>query len=112
MWQRFPYTNSKKQKDTIQEFEEKKDKSFQDLISSVRTDLDVFSKTEAYALMYNGYELFEDKVKKEKINHIADNNWVFLSVKENINNKSKKLMDEIQLSKYQFSRRFRKWWRK
>ncbi|NQY54506.1 MAG: patatin-like phospholipase family protein [Campylobacteraceae bacterium] len=104
-------SNEVKQEDTIQKFEENDDKEFQELISNVRTDLDVFSKTESYSLMYNGYELFERRIINNDINYIVDENWVFLNIKDNIKEKSKKLMDEIKLSKYQFTRRFRKWWR-
>lgn len=103
-------SNEIKQEDTIQKFEENENKEFQQLISKVRTDLDVFSKTEAYSLMCNGYKLFEKRIKKENIKESKIEKWIFLSVQKNIENKSKKLMDELKLSKHQFTRRFRKWW--
>lgn len=91
----------------IQEFEDNNDKEFQKLISDIRTDLDKFSKTEAYALMYNGYALFESKVGECEIK----SDWVFLSIKNDFDKKSKKLMDELALSEYKFGRRIIKWWR-
>jgi hypothetical protein len=77
------------------------------LVSSVRTDLDRFSKTEAYALMYNGYKLMGEKLRR----CCDKSDWVFLSVKDDVENKSKRLMDELDLAKYQFGRKIRKWWR-
>jgi formyltetrahydrofolate synthetase len=97
------------QADAIQKFEDNQDKEFQELISDVRTDLDKFSKTEAYALMYNGYELFQGQIKSMKDCHKKDD-WVFLSIKNDVDKKSEKLMDELALSKYKFFRKFRKWW--
>lgn len=91
----------------IQEFEDNNDKEFQKLISGVRTDLDIFSKTEAYALMYNGYELFQEQM--DECENKSD--WVFLSIKNDVEKQSKKLMDELALSEHKFGRRFRKWWR-
>ncbi|MDD2905260.1 MAG: patatin-like phospholipase family protein [Sulfurimonas sp.] len=98
------------QADAIQKFEDNQDKEFQELISDVRTDLDKFSKTEAYALMYNGYELFQGQTKSMKDCHKKDD-WVFLSIKNDVDKKSEKLMDELELSEHQFTRRFRKWWK-
>ena len=95
------------QADVIQKFDDSLDDEFQKLVSSVRTDLDRFSKTEAYALVYNGYELMKSKIGECE----NKSNWVFLSIKDDIESKSKSLMDELALSKYQFTRRFIKFWR-
>ncbi len=70
----------------------------------MRTDLDRFSKIEAYSLMYNGYELMESKLGESA----NKNDWVFFVIKEDIKSKSKKLIDELALSKYQFTRNLRK----
>lgn len=94
----------------IQEFEDNHDEEFQKLISGVRTDLDKFSKTEAYALMYNGYELLQEQIK-ETGQCTKKDDWVFLSIKNDVEKKSKKLMDELALSEYKFGRRIIKWWR-
>ena len=94
------------QAQVIQEFEDNNDKEFQKLIAGVRTDLDIFSKTEAYALMYNGYELFQSKVKCDN-----KSDWVFLSIKNDVDKQSKKLMDELALSEHKFGRKIIKWWR-
>lgn len=94
----------------IQRFEYKCDKGFQQLISDVRTDLDKFSKTEAYALMYNGYILFEEQIN-EKFKCNKNANWVFLSIKKDVDRESIKLMDALALSKYKCCRRLRKLWR-
>ncbi|MFA6137667.1 MAG: patatin-like phospholipase family protein [Sulfurimonas sp.] len=104
------------QAQVIQESEDNSDKEFQKLISGVRTDLDIFSKTEAYALMYNGYDLFQKQIEATKhIKTVVQCNkkedWVFLSIKNDVDKQSKKLMDELALSEYKFGRRFRKWWR-
>lgn len=96
-----------KQENVIQEFEDNDDKKFQKLISSIRTDLDRFSKIEAYALMYNGYDLFEKEIDKS----CKQIDWVFLSIKKDIENESKKLIDELELSKYKVGKKFSKWWR-
>lgn len=94
------------QSDVIQKFENNSYEEFQKLIASVRTDLDTFSKIEAYSLMYNGYELMESKLGESA----NKNDWVFFVIKEDIKSKSKKLIDELALSKYQFTRNLRKWW--
>jgi len=95
------------QAQVIQEFEDNNDKEFQKLIAGVRTDLDIFSKTEAYALMYNGYELFQSKVGKCE----NKSDWVFLSIKNDVDNESKKLMSELALSEHKFGRKIIKWWK-
>ena len=92
------------QSDVIQKFENNSYEEFQKLIASVRTDLDTFSKIEAYSLMYNGYELMESKLGESA----NKNDWVFFVIKEDIKSKSKKLIDELALSKYQFTRNLRK----
>ncbi len=101
-----------KQEDVVQEFEDDDKKTFQEMIADVRTDLDSFSKTEAYALMYNGYELFGEELKDAEVCEANEDEhkWVFLKVKDSIDTNSKKLMDEMKLSKYMFTKRFRKWW--
>lgn len=91
----------------VQRFEDNSDKELQELISDVRTDLDIFSKTEAYALMYNGYELLQSKVGKCE----NKSDWVFLSIKNDVDKKSVKLMHELALSEHKFGRRIIKWWR-
>lgn len=96
-----------KQKKLIQGFTYKDENKFQKLISTVRTDLDSFSKTEAYALMYNGYDLFENQIDMSCENV----DWVFLNIKKDVENQSKELIKELELSKYKVGRRFRKWWR-
>jgi predicted acylesterase/phospholipase RssA len=60
-------------------------KSSQEKISSLRTDLDSFSNTEAYALMYSGYAMAKTYVAKEiqgfhtnKMTH----NWKFLAIEK------------------------------
>lgn len=90
----------------IQEFEDN-NKEFQKLISGVRTDLDIFSKTEAYALMYNGYELFEEQMNECE----NKSDWVFLSIKNDVDKESVKFMKELKLSEHKFGRKIIKWWR-
>jgi len=85
---------------------EKKD--FQNRIADIRTDLDSFSKIEAYSLMYNGYKLFEKQIENQKIAHKKEN-WVFLSDKINYE-LNQDIQKELELGKYMFGRRFRKWW--
>lgn len=93
----------------IQEFENGSDKEFQELIANIRTDLDKFSKITAYALIYNGYQLLEDRLdckdeaKKEQ--------WVFLDIKKDVDSKSKKLVDELRSAQDMIFRKIRKWWR-
>jgi len=96
-----------KQEKVIQELKNNDNEKFQKLISSIRTDLDSFSKIEAYVLMYNGYYLFDKQIDKS----CKQVDWVFLSIKKDVENESKDLVDELELSKYKFTRRLRKWWR-
>jgi hypothetical protein len=102
-----------KQEDVVQKFKNNEAKTFQEMVADIRTDLDAFSKTEAYALMCNGYELFENELEDARVckDKEMKNKWVFLSLKDSIDDSSKELMDEIELSQYQFTRRIRKWWR-
>ena len=97
-----------KQEDVIQKFADKKE-NFQDKISKIRTDLDFFSKKEAYSLMYNGYDLLQRQIDPKATDKNKD--WVFKNIEQDIKNNSKELMDELDLSQYLFTRRFRKWWR-
>ena len=98
-----------KQKDVIQKFD-KEDKSFQSKISKIRTDLDFFSKKEAYSLIYNGYDLLQKQIDPKATD--KNKHWVFKSIEEEIKNNSKELMEELALAQYLFTRRIRKWWRK
>lgn len=92
-----------KQEQIIPKVENKK---FQNLISNIRTDLDSFSKIEAYALMYNGYTLFKKQVGDAGCKKY---DWVFL--KNGIDYESdQNIQSELELGKYKFGRRFRKWW--
>ena len=94
----------------IQDFDDTPNEEFQKLISGMRTDLDIFSKTEAYALMYNGYELLQKQIEN-KYQCLKKDDWVFLSIKNDVDKQSKKLMDELALSEHKFGRRIIKWWR-
>lgn len=60
-------------------------KSLQRKLSEIRTDLDSFHDTEAYALMYSGYAQthYELDVRKEK-KFEANGEWKFLSVEDSL----------------------------
>jgi len=60
-------------------------KTMQTLLSEVRTDLDSFHETEAYALMYSGYSQmhYELDVRQEK-EFAGDEQWKFLSIRKTV----------------------------
>ncbi len=100
------------QAQAIQEFDNALPKEFQELISNIRTDLNKFSKITAHALMYNGYQLLEERIEKlDCKNGVKKGKWVFLDIKKDVNSKSKILMDELRSSQDMFFRKTRKWWR-
>ncbi|MBY0540477.1 MAG: patatin-like phospholipase family protein, partial [Campylobacterales bacterium] len=51
-----------------------KEMDFQQIVSEIRTDLDKFSKIEAYSLIYNGYILLENEFNS----HEREVDWQFL----------------------------------
>ena len=66
-------------------------KSVQEKIASLRTDLDSFSDTEAYALMESGYSMAR-KYVAEQIQgfhtHEVEHPWIFKSIRERLRNPS------------------------
>lgn len=76
----------------------------QQLLSCIRTDLNKFSKNEAYALMYHGYKLLEKQIKRNLQCNEKDT-WIFLSIENNIHRMSPELMAELVYKKT------RKWWK-
>lgn len=81
---------------------------FQKSISEIRTDLDRFSLTEANALMYNGYLLFEKEYSKNQCEQ--KHMWSFLEIKKDIENESEKLLNDLEFAKKRFFRGLKKWW--
>ena len=68
----------------------------QSMLSEIRTDLDSFNDTEAYALMYSGYSLVNNELNK--VNAIKTGatkvNWKFLSIQQYVTKNDK--ADEIK----------------
>lgn len=71
----------------------------QSMLSEIRTDLDSFNDTEAYALMYSGYALVNDALNKINSNtkKAVKENWDFLAIREYVtnNDKSEKIKKQL-----------------
>lgn len=70
-------------------------RNVQSMLSEIRTDLDSFNDTEAYALMYSGYSLVNDELTKTNGNkkNLVKGSWNFLAIRDYVtkNERSEKI---------------------
>ena len=78
----------------------------QDLLSRIRTDLDYFSDTEAYALEMNGYMLATRKVEGEPGKGQADGRWPFLPMRRKLEEPDDVFLAELRAGQKKFLRAF------
>jgi uncharacterized membrane protein (DUF485 family) len=57
-------------------------RDMQELLSKIRTDLDSFNETEAYALMYSGYSQTNHELFKKGNEKTESHNWDFLKIQD------------------------------
>jgi predicted acylesterase/phospholipase RssA len=84
----------------------------QQMLSEIRTDLDAFHDTEAYALMYSGYRQTHfrlEKDEKQDISWMPPQKWEFLRVKKGMTNpaEAEKMIAKLKFSKNVFFKVFK-----
>jgi NTE family protein len=79
----------------------------QDLLSQIRTDLDYFSDTEAFALEMNGYMLAKRNIKGPPGKGGTDDRWPFLPMREKLEAPDDAFRAELRAGHKKFLRAFR-----
>lgn len=83
-------------------------------LSGIRTDLDAFSDAEAYALMYDGYQLLHDQLGSSPLNPLSSTDWQpnkawrFLAIRDVLRDHHRRdwLHARIKVGSKQFFRAF------